>query len=261
MEKLINPARERLVNNELAIGIGVRHVRGPEVAPIMKSAGFDWLFIDLEHGATSVETAASICVSALATGIAPIVRVPQGDLNLGTRCLDAGALGIVMPHVDTVEQAKQLVAAFKFSPMGKRSIAGNYAQFGFTSINAADTTRLFNESVLVIPMIETPLAVENAAAIAAVPGIDALLIGTNDLSLEMGIPGGISDARVAAAIEKVVKACNENGKWPGLGGVYDQPLLEKYIAKGVRLILAGNDVSLLLSAATNQASFVRKCGG
>ena len=130
MRTITNPARERLSRDELAIGIGVRGVRGVEVASIMNTAGFDWLFIDLEHGATSVETAASICVAALSAGIAPLVRVPQGDLNLGTRCLDAGALGIVMPHVDTVEQAQAMVDAFRFAPQGHRSIAGNYAQLG-----------------------------------------------------------------------------------------------------------------------------------
>ena len=171
MDRIINPARERLVRDELAIGIGVRGVRGVEIAPMMKTAGFDWLFIDLEHGATSVETAASICVAALAAGIAPLVRVPQGDLNLGTRCLDAGALGIVMPHVDTVDQARAMVNAFRFAPQGHRSIAGNYAQLRFAAAAPADVVKAFNDTTLVVAMMETPRAIENAESIAAVPGI------------------------------------------------------------------------------------------
>ena len=255
-----NAAKERLIANELAIGIGVRHVRGPEIAPIMKSAGFDWLFIDLEHGATSVENAASICVSALSTGIAPIVRVPQGDLNLGTRCLDAGAQGIVMPHVDTPEQAKKMVEAFRFNPIGKRSIAGNYAHFNFQSKPAKETTQQLNDNTLLVAMMETPEAIENVDTIAATPGLDALLMGTNDLCLELGIPGEIDHPKVTECIETMVAACVKHGKWAGLGGVYDQTLLTKYIKHGVKMILAGNDVTLLLSAATDQARFVRQIG-
>lgn len=259
MDHIPNPAKDLLSRGELAIGIGVRAVRGIEVAPIMKTAGFDWLFIDLEHGATSVETAAAISVAALSAGIAPLVRVPHGDLNLGTRCLDAGALGIVMPHVDTVEEAEAMVDAFRFSPLGHRSIAGNYAQLQYKAKPAPDVVRMFNEATLVVAMMETPRAIENAEKIAAVPGIDVLLMGTNDLCLEMGIPGKIDHPRVTDAIDKVVTACRKHGKWAGLGGVYGKELLKTYIARGMRMILAGNDVSLLLTAATDQASFVRAC--
>ncbi len=259
MEPITNPARERLVRDELAIGVGVRALRGVEVAPIMATAGYDWLFIDLEHGATSVETAAAISVAALSAGIAPLVRVPQGDLNLGTRCLDAGALGIVMPHVDTVEQAKALVNAFRFAPQGHRSIAGNYAQLRFAPAAAGDAVKALNQATLVVAMMETPRAIENAESIAALPGIDALLMGTNDLCLEMDIPGQIGHKRIVDAVDRVVSACQKHGKWPGLGGVYTKELLEPYIARGMRLILAGNDVSLLMNAATDHARFVRGC--
>ena len=216
---LINHAKEKLKNHELAIGMGARNVRSVDIATIMSGAGYDWLFIDLEHGATSIETASTICIAALAANIAPIVRVPQGDLNLGTRCLDAGALGIVMPHVDTPEQAADMVEAFRFKPMGKRSIAGNYPQFKFENRSASDTVEIFNETTLLIPMIETPQAVANANAIAGTPGIDILLMGTNDLCLEMGIPGEIDNHRISDAVDAVIKACDAHGKWAGLGGV------------------------------------------
>ena len=257
MDTITNPACERLRRGELAIGVGVRAVRGVEIASIMKTAGYDWLFIDLEHGATSIETAAAICVAALAAGIAPLVRVPQGDLNLGTRCLDAGALGIVMPHVDTVEAARAMVDAFRFAPQGHRSIAGNYAQLRFAPKSASDVVAAFNEATLVVAMMETPRAIENADSIAAVPGIDALLMGTNDLCLEMGIPGQIDHPRVADAVDRVVAACRKHDKWAGLGGVYTKDLLQPYISRGMRMILAGNDVSLLMNAARDQAQFVR----
>jgi 4-hydroxy-2-oxoheptanedioate aldolase len=259
MQKVTNAVKERLLQGALAIGVGVRAVRGVEIARIMKTAGFDFLFIDLEHGPTSVETAYSISVAALDAGIAPFIRVPHGELALGTRCLDGGGLGLVVPHVDTADEARAMVDAFRFRPLGHRSIAGGYPQFGFAAAPAKDIVAALNDATLVVAMIETPKAVENAEQIAAVPGIDVLLMGTNDLCLEMGIPGQLENERVVAAIETVVRACQKHGKWPGLGGVYGKDLAKRYIARGMRFILAGNDLGLLLNAAQDQAAFMRGC--
>lgn len=257
MHSINNPAKSALVAGKVAAGVGVRTVRGVEIAKVMKTAGFDFLFIDLEHGPSSVETACSIAVAALDAGIAPIVRVPHMDLKLATRCLDGGALGIVVPHVDTPEEAKAVVDALRFPPAGHRSIAGGYPQFGFATVPAADAVREMNAATLVVVMIETPLAVENAERIAAVPGIDVLLMGTNDLCLELGIPGKLDDPKLVAALDTVLAACKKHGKWPGLGGVYAKPLLGTYLAKGFKFVLCGNDLGLLMAAASDQAGFVK----
>jgi 2-keto-3-deoxy-L-rhamnonate aldolase RhmA len=259
VQRIANPAKDRLTRGELAIGMGVRGLRGVEVARVMKTAGYDFLFIDLEHGATSVETAFQISVAALDAGIAPLVRVPHGELAMGTRCLDAGGLGLVIPHVDSADEARAMVDAFKFAPLGRRSIGGAYPQFGFASVPAAEVVSGLNDATLVVAMIETPRAVQNAEHIAAVPGIDVLLMGTNDLCLEMGIPGKLEDERVVSAIDTVVAACRKHGKWPGLGGVYGRELMKRYVGRGMRFVLAGNDISLLLAAAQEQASFARGC--
>jgi len=261
MQRLTNPAKERLDKGELAIGIGIRGMRGVEVARLMKSAGFDWLFIDLEHGSTSVETAGQISVAALDAGIAPLVRVPAGELALGARCLDGGALGIVIPHVDTPEQARAMVDAFRFPPVGHRSIGGAYPHFGFASRPVGEIVSGLDNATLVVAMIETPLAVENADRIAAVTGLDALLIGTNDLCLEMGIPGQLDHERLKAAIGTVLTACKKHGKIPALGGIYGKELLTRYLGLGFRMMLVGNDISLLYGAAQEQAKFVRALGG
>lgn len=259
MQQVVNAARQRLDKGEIALGVGIRGVRGVEIARLMKTAGYDWLFIDLEHGATSTETAYSISVAALDAGIAPFVRVPHGELAMGTRCLDAGALGIVIPHVDTAEQARAMVDAFKFRPLGHRSIGGAYPQFGFAAKPAQEVVAALNDATMVVAMIETPQAVENANKIAEVPGIDALLMGTNDLCLEMDIPGSLDHERVIAAIDTVVGACRKRGKTPALGGVYARDLMKRYLALGMRMLLAGNDISLLLNAAKDQAAFARSC--
>jgi|SRR5579859_6843526 len=257
MQHLTNPAKERLEKGEVAIGMGVRGLRGVEVARLMKSAGFDWLFIDLEHGSTSVETAGQISVAALDAGIAPMVRVPAGELALGARCLDGGALGVVIPHVDTEEQARAMADAFRFAPLGHRSIGGAYPHFGFASRPVDEVVTGLDKATMVIAMIETPLAVENADRIAAVPGLDALLVGTNDLCLEMGIPGQLDHVRVRTALEAVLVACKKHRKIAALGGIYGKDLLTRYLGLGFRMVLAGNDLSLLHSAAQEQSKFVR----
>jgi len=261
MPPLTNPAKERLDKGEIAIGMGVRGLRGVEVARLMKSAGFDWLFIDLEHGSASVETAGQISVAALDAGIAPFVRVPAGELALGARCLDGGALGIVIPHVDTPEQARAMVDAFRFPPLGHRSIGGAYPHFGFASRPVNEVVSGLDNATLVVAMIETPRAVENADKIAAVAGLDALLIGTNDLCIEMGIPGQLDHERVKAAFDTVLLACKKHGKIAALGGIYGKELLTRYLGLGFRMVLAGNDISLLHSAAQEQAKFVRGLDG
>jgi 2-keto-3-deoxy-L-rhamnonate aldolase RhmA len=257
MPVLCSDVLKKIRGGAMSLGFGVHQLRGAAVPMLAKAAGYDWLFIDSEHGVITTQEISQICLAALPNGIAPIVRVCADAIDEGTRALDNGALGIVVPHVDTVEQAKRLVDAFRFSPMGHRSSGGPPAQFGFRPPGAAELQKTLNAEILVIPMIETPQAVENADRIAALEGIDALLIGTNDLALEMGIAGQVGHERIGAAYQKVADACRRHKKVLGMGGVYDQEVASRYIGMGARLILAGADHNLLLDAATRRAEFLR----
>lgn len=259
MTQLRNIARERLERGELSLGLGIRFARGVEIAKILKTCGYDWLFIDLEHGTLSLDTAAQMSVAALDAGIAPLVRVPEGEYSLATRILDGGALGIVMPHVDSPEAARDLVARLKYPPLGHRSVAGTSAHFDFKPLKVGELSAAANAATLLVVMIETPQAVAQADAIAAVPGVDALLIGTNDLAMEMGIPGDFANARIAAAYETVIGACKKHGKFPGMGGVYNEDLMRRYIGLGMRFILSGGDTGMLMQAATQRSMFLRGC--
>ncbi len=257
MVSIDNPVRRRIDAGGVALGVGVRIARGVEIARMMKVAGYDWLFIDLEHGQMSIDTACQISVAALDAGIAPLVRVPMGQTTMGTRCLDGGALGIVMPHVDTAEEARAIADAYRYPPVGHRSIVGGLPQIGYASLPIGETAAAINAATLVAVMIETPRAVENAEAIAAVPGIDMLLMGCSDLTLEMGIPGRFEDPRLVAAIESVVAACRRHGRIPAIGGIYAEPLLARFLKLGMKAALAGNDLPLLLGAATQRARAMR----
>src|SRR5579885_3196551 len=256
MTGFTNPAKERLKKGEVALGCGVRLARTVEIAKVMAVAGYDWLFIDMEHGSIDLDIACQMAVAALDAGIAPIPRVPAGEFSIATRLL-GGAAGIVIPHVDTADEAREIVDRLKYPPQGHRSVAGAMAQLGYRPTPLAEATRIVNAETLLVAMIETPRAVENAEAIAAVPGIDVLLIGTNDLSMELGIPGGLGDPKVVAAYERVIAACKRHGKHAGLGGVYTDELMRQYIGMGTRFVLGGNDFSLVLQGAQARAKFVR----
>jgi 2-keto-3-deoxy-L-rhamnonate aldolase RhmA len=257
MPLLANEALQKIRAGELSLGIGINHLRGSAVPLLAKAAGFDFLFIDAEHGAISTPEISQIAIAALGYGVVPIVRICSGAFDEGTRALDNGALGLVIPHVDTPEQAQRLVDAFRFPPVGHRSTGGANAAFGYRPPPVAEATKTLNADILIVPMIETPQAVENADAIAAIPGIDVLLIGTNDLTLEMGLPGQLGHDRVREAYEKVGAACRKHGKVMGMGGVYDQDLAPRYIGMGARFVLGGNDHPLLLGAMTQRAGFLR----
>jgi 4-hydroxy-2-oxoheptanedioate aldolase len=257
MPLLRNPARERLARGEVAIGIGLRQARTVDIAPAMHAAGFDWLFVDLEHSSMDLDMAVQISGAALGTGITSLVRVPRGRYDLATRVLDGGAWGIVMPHVDTADEAREVVEKLKYPPVGKRSVYGALPQFGFDTPPLAEAAKLINANMLVVVMLESPQAIANADAIAAVPGVDALLIGAGDLTTEMGIPGQFFHADVVKAFETMAAACKKHKKWAGLGGVYHEEGYRKYIGMGVQLVLAGSDLSFLMQAAGGASKLIR----
>lgn len=259
MIKLVNPARERLARNEVSLGLGIRMARGVEIAKIMKTADYDWLFLDMEHGPLTLDAVSQISVAALDCGISPLVRVPPGEYGMATRVLDNGATGIVMPHIDTAEEARELVEKLCYPPMGKRSPGGPSAHFDFKPFPVGEVNEALNRSFLVVAMVETAKAIENAATIAAVPGIDVVMIGTNDLATELGIPGDFANPRIHAAYETVLAACKKHNKWPGMGGVGSEELLRKFVAMGMRFILAGGDTGMLIQASSARSKFLRTC--
>ena len=257
MSTVPNHALRQLRAGKLAIGLGIRQARTVDIATVAKTAGFDWLFIDGEHGSLDVDMASQIAVASLAVGVTPIWRVAGHEHWQASRMLDNGAQGIVFPHVEDAQEALRAADACRYPPVGKRSMGGGLPQLGFAPMPVGEQARIANEETLVVVMIESPQGVANAEEIAAVKGVDALLIGTNDLCFEMGIPGQFNDPRVAEAYKKVIAACRKHGKFPGMGGLYTPELLERHIGMGVQLVLSGSDLSLLMQAGSARASLVR----
>jgi 4-hydroxy-2-oxoheptanedioate aldolase len=257
MTTVRNTARERLAAGELALGVGVRLARTVEIGKLMQGCGYDWLLIDLEHGTISLDAAAQISIAALDADIAPIVRVPQDEYAMAARAIDGGALGIIMPHVDTAEQAKHTVMNLKYPPLGHLSAGGAMPQNSFKPVRGAEAAQVMNQTVLLAVMLETPTGIANADAIAAVPGIDIVMIGTNDLMMEMGIGGNPNHPDVNKAYETMIASCNRHRKWAGMGGVHQDGSMARYIRMGAQFILTTSDLALLVAQATQRGSFIR----
>src|SRR3954453_6799037 len=253
-----NAAREKLDQGQLSLGVGVRMTRSVEIAKAMAVAGFDWLFLDMEHGVMSLEACAPISTAALDAGIAPIARVPNGEYAIATRALDNGALGIVMPHVDTAAEAREIVEKLKYPPIGHRSVGGWGPHYQLGKLSTGDAVTALNAANLTVVMLETPTAIANADEIASVPGVDVLLIGSNDLCAEMGIPGDFGHDRLADAYRATIAACQKGGKFPGMAGIYNEAIMPRYIEMGARFVLAGQDAAFMMASAQSRTGFMRK---
>jgi 4-hydroxy-2-oxoheptanedioate aldolase len=197
-----NAAREKLDQGQLSLGVGVRMTRSVEIAKAMAVAGFDWLFLDMEHGVMSLEACAQISTAALDGGIGP--------------------------------------------------------HYGLRSASSGEAASALNAANLTVVMLETPTAIANAEEIAAVPGVDVLLIGTNNLCAEMGIHGDFGNERVADACRTMIAAARKHGKFPGMTGVYNETIMPRYIEMGARFILSGQDGAFVMAGATQRTGFLRK---
>jgi len=255
----VNLARQKLAANDLVLCFGVNQLRTPNIAMIAAACGFDALYIDLEHNPTSLETAAGICVAALGLGITPIARVSSHDPHDSTRILDCGAQGVMVPHVNTAAEARAIVEACRFAPQGHRSAAGTVPALGYAPLPQPEICRRMDQETLLIAMIETPEAVANADAIAAVDGIDTLHIGSTDLSTEMGIPGDYQHDRMRTAFETVARAAKARGKSMGVGGVRQDVEFQSWLLRlGVRYLTSGSDTLYILSGGRADVKQIRE---
>jgi 2-keto-3-deoxy-L-rhamnonate aldolase RhmA len=257
VKRIINPARERLEAGEVSLGIGLRHTRVIDIAIMMKNSGMDWLFLDFEHSSLDMETVGQISVASLGVGISPIVRIPNGELALGARALDGGALGIVVPHVESAAEAREIVRALRYAPTGERGVSGMLPQFGYQPVNLQEATTEINRSILIVVMLETANALAQADEIAAVEGIDVVMLGTNDFAMSSGFAGQFGHEGVNSAYNTVVDVCARHKKWAGSGGLSDPVHFDKYIKTGARFILAGGDAGFLMAGARNRVDMLR----
>lgn len=256
-----NNVKEKFARDEVVASMTVRLVKSIEIARIAHTAGFDSFYIDIEHSSFSLETTSQICIAGLDAGITPLVRVPTGRPEHVTRVLEGGAMGVIVPHVRSAEEARRVVAAAKFSPIGDRSPVGGggVPHLHYRSFPVIEATQALNDATMVVVMMETLEALEHVEEIAAVDGVDMLFIGTNDLTTEMGQMNNFDHPRVRDAYQRTITACRRNGKHVGIGGLASRPdLIAEYVRLGARFVSTGTDLGFLLGACTQRARQVRE---
>ena len=260
-ERVRKPLREALRGDELVLCLALMSARTPDVPAIAAACGYDAVYVDLEHTSTSLETAAMLCASALGAGISALVRVPSHDPSVIARVIDNGATGVIVPHVNSKEEAAAVVDAARFPPIGHRSISGPNAVSGYQSRSPAQLTAVLERRTVVAVMIETPQAVDAADAIAAVEGIDMILLGPSDLTADMGIHGDYENEHFRHAVESVAAACRAHGVALGIAGIKSVDLLKRFTDLGLRFISAGTDIGMMTEAATARADALRELDG
>jgi 2-keto-3-deoxy-L-rhamnonate aldolase RhmA len=211
-----NKLKQSIAATGSAVGHMISDFGTRNIARIVAAADLDFVMIDMEHTGYDTERIADLCAWFRVTDIAPMVRVPQGLYHFCARTLDAGALGIMVANVETAAQAKEIVDACKYAPLGRRGVALGCAHNDFIMPDPVEYFRYANENTTVIAMIESPTGLANVDAIAATPGIDVLWVGHYDLTQAMGIPAQFQHPDFLNALASVVAAARRHGKQAGI---------------------------------------------
>ncbi|HUT11994.1 MAG TPA: aldolase/citrate lyase family protein [Thermoguttaceae bacterium] len=239
-----NPVKAKLLQGRPSFGtwlsLGDLHA-----TRVLARSGFEWLTLDIEHSAFDWSTAATIFAAVADAGCVPLARVPEGDHYCIKRVLDAGAFGIVVPMVDTLEQARTAIAAAKYPPLGNRSVGGGMHALNFAA-SAGEYYERANDEILVVLQTESPTGVKNAEAIYSLPGCDAIFVGPNDLSFNMRTPDGgkPTPEEHEALIQEVIRIGKKVGTPTGIHAMDPQSALKR-AEQGMQFIAVGSDLRMM----------------
>lgn len=241
-----NPFRTRILAGQVSAVMSVKWLHSNELPMVCKMAGVDAMFIDMEHSSFDFYAVSQLILACNYAGVSPIVRVPSKSHWHISRVLDAGAAAVVIPHVETVDEVRQLVQSAKYAPLGQRGCSNMQPLLGFQHVPTKTQNDILNRETMLLPMIETPGAIDLVDEFVAVDGVDGILIGSNDLCSDMGIPGQYDTTAYQDAVAKVIAACGRVGKPVGIGGIGGRlDLLEKFFSMGATWSLSGADSSML----------------
>jgi 2-keto-3-deoxy-L-rhamnonate aldolase RhmA len=245
-----NHVRQAIKAGQCVTGTMISEMRNLEVAYILAAAGMDFLMVDTEHSSIGVESIQNLMRSARAAGLVPLARVTQNQYPFIARILDMGAMGIMVPRVDTAEEARHVVRCAKYRPQGERGFGARGVITDYEAVSVREVVEWVNEHTLVIVQVESGQSVDNIEEITRVKGVDVALIGPNDLSVALGVPGEFTHPRFVEAVDRTFEVCLRNGVSPALH-TSDLEAVKRYRDKGMRFLMYGSESSILLKAATD----------
>jgi 2-keto-3-deoxy-L-rhamnonate aldolase RhmA len=256
---LMRPNRTKtlLESGGIALGCGIQQFAFADIPAIFAAAGFDYSFIDLEHGSLDLESAQLLIRASLANEITPIVRVGELLYSLIARVLDAGAQGVILPRVEDPRKIEEAIRWTRFPPRGVRGFGIGGPQLGYRRHGFGDIISHVNASTLVVMQIESAIAVERIDELVSIPGVDIGMVGPADLSISLGIPGEFDNPRFLAAIERSIEACTRAKVVPGIQ-VRDLNSAKNWIRRGMRFVGCGAEHLLLLDRASQVATELRQ---
>lgn len=254
-----NKVKADLAAGKAVAGPIISELRTIGPVKVLALAGFDFLFLDMEHGMVNWETVSSLVQMALVCDICPLVRPTNLTYADVARAMDTGAQGVIIPRVENREQAEAAVSYVKYPPLGRRG-AGGDGRNGYERLDARTAVETSNAHSLVVLQIESTEGIANLDEIASVPGVDVLLIGPQDLSISLGVHGDFSDPIFVEAATKVAEAGQRHGRATGM--VEREALaFKRWYDMGMRFFVCNSDGNMLRQAATNDvkaiASFAR----
>ncbi len=240
-------AVKKLRCGDRIIGTMVRTIRNPAVAQIAKNAGLDFMMVDMEHGAYSIETFSDMAQVARSIGLGIFVRVPELSKGYISRIMDAGAEGVMVPGIRTHHEVEDLINWSRYTTTGNRGLGVPSGHTGYGGIQGGSAVFMAkeNEQTIAIAQIETKEAIENIDNIASVEGLDVLLIGPNDLSVSLGVPGELMGDEMNTAITRVVDAAKKHGKIFAMHS--GDTLLDRWESSGMNMIMNNLDINILES--------------
>ena len=245
----------RLRAGRPVLSLGLRNARTAEIVRMASAQGFQVVWIDLEHSPMPLDAAAALASTAHDLDMAAWVRVPEREYGVIGRLLDGGATGVIVPKVETAQEAALYAAACRFPPAGARSQIAALPQYGFTRLPVAELNRRADTGVVLQILLESAAGVAAADSIAAVDGVDLLGVGLNDLSSELGVPGQPRHPRVWEACRTVAAAAARHGKLAVVGGAGDPEHFLELVAAGFApLVFAGIDTDILATGLSQRAA-------
>lgn len=253
---LINKVKKALAEGRVQLGCGFGQLRSPEVVRILAAAGFDWAFIDTEHGGFDIETIQDVCYAASHAGLTPVVRVASLDYALVARALDCGAQGILLPRVESPQMLEKAVSWTKFPPQGVRGFGLTPTQVDYERATIPQILEHMNENTMVVFQIETKTAVERREELLAVPGIDVVMVGPADLSISLGVPGDFLNAKMVEAMEAIRDSCIRHGVAPGTQTRTLQ-MARFWRDRGMKFLGCSNETGMLFEKAAEIVGALR----